>query len=472
MKYKAMKTKILFWLCVFTGIFGQNFYYVNEDFTNVSPGSLPANWVLKDGGYLIDSAPPLNEDTTWTVVSDYSGTTLGNSGNFLMIIDSLPGNFSTINYADTLVLPEFDVSSAASLTFSFTTYLYMSSSGTDSAAIDVFDGTDWVNLERWNALASFVSVGGWANPATKTYDLTSYKNSQLKVRFRFYSNGVWSWWAIDNVQLYKTPLTGIDGYVSDIILPADTFCYGDSIPIEVIIGNNGNTDFNGTLSLGNLSATVSNLNFTKEDTISLGYYVFNTSGNVSLTAILTGNNDIDLSNNTLTKNVYVYPEPSISVGVTTINKSDTLCKQLNVANPYDTIIWSFSVNPLYDSFVSATERCVSWKGNTNVSDSVFVNYYVNYGNGLCFASYQDTIILQTSTSRSNVARARILVYPNPFTEFIIVETEIPQKVRIYDLRGVLIEEKEVQNAGRFLEGAAKSVYILEIGGKRVKVVKE
>ncbi len=33
-----MKTKILFWLCVFTGMFGQNFYYMNEDFTNVSPG--------------------------------------------------------------------------------------------------------------------------------------------------------------------------------------------------------------------------------------------------------------------------------------------------------------------------------------------------------------------------------------------------------------------------------------------------
>ncbi len=468
-----MNWKVFLWLCVFTGIFGQNYYYINEDFSGITPGNLPVNWVLIDGGFLKDNTLPLNMDTTWCVISDYSGTTLGNSGNFLMILDSLPGNFSTINYADTLILPEFDVSSANTLTFAFSTYLYLSSSGTDSAAVDVYDGTKWINLQSWNSLASYVSLGTWNNPALQTYDLTPYKNSQLKVRFRFYSNGVWSWWAIDNVQLYKTPLNGIDGYVSEIVLGlTDTFCVGDSVPVEVIIGNNGNTAFNGTLTLGNLSAPVSNLSFTQQDTISLGYYVFNTSGNISLTAVLTGNNDLDVTNNTLTKNVYIIPEPNISVGTYTINKTDTLCHQLNVANPYDTIIWSFSLNPAYLSFVSPTEQCFSWNGNANVSDSVYINYYVNYGNGLCFASYQDTIVMQIPTSRSNVAETRVFVYPNPFTDFVNVQSEIPVTVRVYTLEGKLQEETEIRKNARLLERAPAGIYILKTGNRQIKLIKK
>ncbi len=76
--------------------------YFTETFNTVIPGTIPAGWQLGDGG-VIDQQPPLQPDSTWSVITDFNGNDLG-QGKFLFI----QGN-STIGQKDTIETPAITI---------------------------------------------------------------------------------------------------------------------------------------------------------------------------------------------------------------------------------------------------------------------------------------------------------------------------------------------------------------------------
>ena len=71
------------------------------------------------------------------------------------------------------------------------------------------------------------------------------------------------------------------------------------------------------------------------------------------------------------------------------------------------------------------------------------------------------------------APAKISVYPNPFTDYLVVNTTTKGKAAIYNMSGQMVLSVNVQSGSNRIETSAlpKGVYILRVGDKSVKIVK-
>ncbi len=150
---------------------------------NFDSAALPAGWNVVDnlgnGG--------------WTFVNDYSGNTL--DGTPFAMVDS--DGLGSVDLDTELVSPSVDVSALNSVFVSFDHY-FNSYSGVDVGDVDVFDGTNWVNIYTTSA-----DVGAWGAPDHQLIDVTAYKNANFQVRFHYY-NANWDWyWAVDNVMIFE-----------------------------------------------------------------------------------------------------------------------------------------------------------------------------------------------------------------------------------------------------------------------------
>ncbi len=118
-------------------------------------------------------------------------------GTGYMRVDSdLNGN--AIHMIETMESPAIDASTLAggNLLLDFDHY-YRDVFGSDSGAVEVYDGTSWINV------ASFGStLGAWGAPDHQTIDITAYANADLKVRFRYDDGDSWAWyWSVDNISI-------------------------------------------------------------------------------------------------------------------------------------------------------------------------------------------------------------------------------------------------------------------------------
>ena len=153
---------------------------------NFNSGALPTGWTINDnstGG----SGP-------WAFVSDYNGNTL--DGTPFAIVDS--DSYGQGVTEDTeLISPAVDVSALNNVFLSFDQY-YHTYTGADTADVDVYDGTQWVNVFSTNS-----NIGAWGDPNHQFIDVTAYKNANFQVRFHYY-NANWEWyWAVDNVMVLE-----------------------------------------------------------------------------------------------------------------------------------------------------------------------------------------------------------------------------------------------------------------------------
>jgi len=149
----------------------------------------------------------------WTVNNTGSGTLPGwywtedsertpYFTNFVMI----NSNDNTPHIGETegeLITPEFDASSATSVILEFDHRYndYESAPSSDSAQIDVWDGSQWQNI-----VVYLEDHGSEDEPEHAVFDITEYKNSEMKIRF-FYADDWWDWyWCVDNI-VVSDPLT-------------------------------------------------------------------------------------------------------------------------------------------------------------------------------------------------------------------------------------------------------------------------
>ncbi|MCK4695293.1 MAG: hypothetical protein KAT74_06010, partial [Candidatus Cloacimonetes bacterium] len=157
---------------------------------------LPADWTIIDGGSTPDT-------WMWSAGYGYSGSTL--DGTPFMIVDSDEAGSGGILMQETLLSPVVDLSGATSLTLEFDQY-YNNLSSSEFADVDVWDGTQWVNVLHMNS-----DFGSWGSPDHQVIDVSAYANSDFQVRFYYDDNAGWYWyWAIDNVAVYvdSRSLTG------------------------------------------------------------------------------------------------------------------------------------------------------------------------------------------------------------------------------------------------------------------------
>lgn len=172
----------------------------SEDFD----GGLPCNWSV------VDSAG----GAIWQNVASYNGS--GIDSNFMFIDDDAVG--SSVTSEAYLYSPVFTAIGYDTLKVSFDQY-YRSLTG-QTGEVDVFDGTNWVNLATYTS-----TQGSWTTPLATEFDVTMYQNASLQFRFHFDDGGQYGWyWAVDNFEL-----EGIQTPCQNVVVSVTTDIYGSEV---------------------------------------------------------------------------------------------------------------------------------------------------------------------------------------------------------------------------------------------------
>ncbi|MCT4623743.1 MAG: PKD domain-containing protein, partial [Schleiferiaceae bacterium] len=139
---------------------------------------------------------------TWKHMPTYNGNTLDGTG--FGFVDSDAAGSGGVTLDEELTSPPID---ASGLGPNDTLWLefdqYYNNLG-DTCYVDVWDGTQWVNV-----LTQYTSAGGWSSPDHQMIDITMYANANLQVRFHYKDFGIWAWyWAVDNINVHASSSTG------------------------------------------------------------------------------------------------------------------------------------------------------------------------------------------------------------------------------------------------------------------------
>lgn len=129
-------------------------------------------------------------------------------GTGYMRVDS-DANGNGTQLIETLQSPVIDASNVStSLILEFDHYYRALN---DSATVQVYDGTNWVNIAVYKA-----SVGAWSNPTHEVFDVTAYANANFQVRFFYNDANNWAWyWSVDNFSVEDKCLTQSLPYVEN-----------------------------------------------------------------------------------------------------------------------------------------------------------------------------------------------------------------------------------------------------------------
>jgi len=259
---------------------------------------IPATWTVIDN---------LNANgAVWTGVTDYNGNTL--DGTPFAFADS--DGAGQVDTDTELISPEVDASAATNLFISFDQY-FRTYTGNDKADVDVFDGTDWVNV-----YTTSTDVGGWGIPDIRIIDVTAYKNANFKVRFHYYDANWEYYWAIDNFKIYEPDnddLAVVNAnpgtYLPNMPFPLDADVFN--------IGLNSQDDFD-------VSFDITDAN---------GASVYNETVNITGAALQAGEHYVVAPSSTpsLPVGVYTYTV-TVSLATDADNTNDTFTRDINIVD--------------------------------------------------------------------------------------------------------------------------------------------
>ena len=148
-------------------------------------------WGVVDGGATND---------TWQGITAYGFASSTLDGTPFAHVDSDAAGSGAGLLQEELITPPIDASGTLNLPLTLDFDQFYNNLN-DSAMVDVWDGTQWVNVLKQTA-----NSGAWGAPNHQTIDISTYANANLKVRFRYDDAGVWAWyWAVDNVVIADVP---------------------------------------------------------------------------------------------------------------------------------------------------------------------------------------------------------------------------------------------------------------------------
>jgi hypothetical protein len=165
-------------------------------------------WIVVDGGTTPD---------TWFGSTGYGFNNATLDGTGFAFVDS-DGAGSGNTLVEEVISPAVDASGTINLPLTLEFDQYYNNGGSDSAYVDVWDGTQWINI-----LAQGSDIGAFGAPDHQTLDISAYANANVKVRFRYEDNNVWAWyWAVDNVLIQEAPTCDVPTAVKDTLTTITT----------------------------------------------------------------------------------------------------------------------------------------------------------------------------------------------------------------------------------------------------------
>ncbi|WP_299333283.1 choice-of-anchor L domain-containing protein [uncultured Psychroserpens sp.] len=178
-----MKKIILIIALIFTCSWVEAQTYLQENFDT----EIPATWTITDGGGATGDS--------WASGQQGGGNSL--DGTNCAIVDS-DSNGNGTELIETLTSPVFDTTGATTLYLDFDQFY--NNIGADTAVVEVFDGTNWIEVLNQTA-----DAGAFGAPDQQHIDITAYSNAAMQVRFIYNDGNVWAWyWLVDNVQVYNS----------------------------------------------------------------------------------------------------------------------------------------------------------------------------------------------------------------------------------------------------------------------------
>ncbi|MBS1581148.1 MAG: fibronectin type III domain-containing protein, partial [Bacteroidetes bacterium] len=197
----------------------------------------------------------------------------GFDSDFAFIDSDVCGGGSGVTVNTFLTSAAFDASVAGNYVLSFS---HQFRARLESfARVEVFNGSDWVQVANWTGDGDPTGNIGFPNPAAvTTLNITAATGASANARVRFHFSSGWDWWwAVDNVlveradcifpaDLAVTGITTDGGSVSwtDNGSPGYDWAVTDgSVPDggnELAIGDGSNTTFNGLLGGTNYTVFV------------------------------------------------------------------------------------------------------------------------------------------------------------------------------------------------------------------------
>lgn len=271
--------------------------YFYEDFDE----GFPTYWTLFNEG---------DDDYTWYVrMNDEKNL----DGTPYLWVDA--DEAGTVQLEETMISPEFDTEGATNLFLAFDQRY--NTLGSTVANVKVWDGTQWVMVVDNTAETDL--VGNWGEPDRVLIDITEYANSDMKLRFYFYSYFEWGW-ALDNIKVYSPD------YTNDLSLeeagPEGYLRKDSANTITAQVYNNGAetiSSFTAELEVKDKNMqTVESFSQLVSDTLIVqnAFYEFEfddelivtEEGEYSLHFSITNPDDEEADNNTFTSNVEVFQE--------------------------------------------------------------------------------------------------------------------------------------------------------------------
>ncbi len=199
---------------------------------------IPSGWTVADSA---------GTGVVWQGVDNYEGNNLL-VDDFAMVDSHSAGNVDVDTY---LISPDITVNASPGDPVYLSFYQYFKvASGNEIGDVDVWDGTQWVNVLRQQG----VDAGGWGNTGYIVIDVTPYANSHFKFRFHYYNaNDDW-FWAVDYPEVY-TP-TQNDLYTAWGV--PFSMGIGENAFLSLIVGNNGINEQNEFTTYVTISDTLDN----------------------------------------------------------------------------------------------------------------------------------------------------------------------------------------------------------------------
>jgi hypothetical protein len=167
--------------------------------------------------YLFDNFNGNSISNTWTVTDGGSGackwyvhapglignTSINMRGSNYLFVNSDSAGVNTVAN-EVITSSDLPVAQGSVVFLEFFQYYRDRATNTDSAIIEVFNGTNWVKIQNRYA----VSVGTGNQPEFSKINISSHANPALKVRFRYRGNRGY-YWAIDDVKIYTPPANDV-----------------------------------------------------------------------------------------------------------------------------------------------------------------------------------------------------------------------------------------------------------------------
>jgi hypothetical protein len=170
--------------------------YFHDGFADNSHGwTLDSSWSIAPAC----ASPPAPQKGNPDPTADHTGTAGSGLAGAYVCGNNPAGQTSAFHYATSAAV---DVSAAPALTLTFYRWLNTDSATYMTSTVDVYDGTQWVNLYTNPGGSTLVTDSAWTKVE---YDVTAQKNAAFRVRFGYSitSTSVYqmSCWNVDDVTL-------------------------------------------------------------------------------------------------------------------------------------------------------------------------------------------------------------------------------------------------------------------------------